>query len=480
MPHPNVLILMTDQHRADWMTCAGSDQVPTPNLDRIAARGVRVENAYCPYPVCTASRMALMTGLYAHSTGAINNSDQLDWWYLTMAHHFSDHGYLTGLIGKMHFNDAHHHGFTYYMSVNDWLMYLGPRAQHYANEIANHSLNHRFFETVFDTGRGFPNVSNVWQGDSPWVGHVDRFDFSSTASALEADDHLDMFIARETVKFLKAYQDQPFCLMASFMKPHPPFYPPRDWAEQYAPESMNLLPVGDISRYPEHIQQRVARTQGMGEKRIRAHKAGYMGNLAFVDHCIGKVLDELDVLGLWDNTIVVYTSDRGEMGGEHGIYQKFCMFDPAVKVPLLVSYPPNIPPGQVTDALTEYFGLYPTLSELAGLPAPDQTTLVDFEGACAQMDATSFANVLLDPQAEGPKAVFSEHGLRSNLTSYLVRTKQYKYVHNAGGSCHEVYDLERDPGEFHNLIDEDGIQPVVADLHDQLMYDPGTNPYPDM
>jgi choline-sulfatase len=480
MSRPNVLILMTDQHRADWMTCVGNSPVPTPNLDRIAKRGVRFENAYCPYPVCTASRMALMTGMYAHSTGAINNSDRLDWRYRTMAHHFSEHGYLTGLIGKMHFNDAHNHGLEYYMSVNDWLMYLGPKAQHYANEIANHALNDRFFETVFDTGSGFPDVSHVWENDqSPWVGLVDRFDFSSMASALEPEDHLDMFIARETVKFLKAYQDQPFCLTASFMKPHPPFYPPREWAERFRPEAMDLLPIGDISKYPEHIQQRVARTQGMGEKRIRAHKAGYMGNLAFVDHCIGQVLDGLDALGLWDNTIVVYTSDHGEMGGEHGIYQKFCMFDPAVKVPLMVSYPPRIPQGQVTEALTEYFGLYPTLSDLAGLPAPDRTTVVDFEGACEEMDAIGFANVLCDPDAIGPEVVFSEHGLRSDLASYLVRSKQFKYVHHVGGSCHELYDLENDAGEFHNLIGEAKYQSVVKDLLAQLFawYDPDENVY---
>lgn len=479
MSRPNVLILMTDQHRADWMTCAGNGVVPTPNIDRIAARGVRVENAYCPYPVCTASRMALMTGLYAHSTGAINNADLLDWRYRTMGHHFADQGYLTGLIGKMHFNDANTHGLSYYMSVNDWLMYLGPKAQHYANEIANHALNDRFFETVFDTGSGFPDVSPLWDEESPWVGHVDRFDFSSTASALEAEDHLDMFLARETVKFLQRYQDQPFCLISSFMKPHPPFYPPKEWADQYTPESMDLAPMGDLSKYPQHIQERVTRTQGMGEKRIRAYKAGYMGNLAFVDHCIGQVLDELDVLGLWENTIVVYTSDHGEMGGEHGIYQKFCMFEPAVKVPLIVSYPPSIPEGKVTEALTEYFGLYPTLSDLAGLPKPEQTTLVQFDGACEQMDATSFADVLCDPEMAGSEVIFSEHGLRNNLASYAVRTKQFKYIYHDGGSCHELYDLEHDRGECHNLIDDLDYQGIVRDLDAQLRawYDPDKNPY---
>ncbi len=124
---PNVLFIMTDQHRADLMTCEGRDLLPTPNIDRVASRGVRFTNAYCPYPVCVASRMSLLTGLYAHNTGAINNTDRLDWRFRTMAHHFFDQGYLTGLIGKMHFNDAHKHGFEYYLSINDWFMYLGPK-----------------------------------------------------------------------------------------------------------------------------------------------------------------------------------------------------------------------------------------------------------------------------------------------------------------------------------------------------------------
>ncbi len=164
---PNILFIMTDQHRADLMTCAGRDLVPTPNIDRIASRGVRFTNAYCPYPVCVASRMALLTGLYAHSTGAITNTNQLDWRYRTMAHHFAENGYLTALIGKMHFGDAHNHGFEYHMSINDWLMYLGPKVQHYANEIANHPLGPNFFKTVNDGGAGLPDIDGLWPKGSP-------------------------------------------------------------------------------------------------------------------------------------------------------------------------------------------------------------------------------------------------------------------------------------------------------------------------
>jgi hypothetical protein len=123
---PNVLVVMTDQHRADLMTCAGRDLVPTPKIDHFA---------------------------------------------------FAASGCLTSLIGKMHFNDAHNHGFEYYMSIDDWGMYLGPKIRHHADEIANHPLNPHSFDTVDDDGAGFPDVKGLWDGPSPWVGEVRRFPF---------------------------------------------------------------------------------------------------------------------------------------------------------------------------------------------------------------------------------------------------------------------------------------------------------------
>ncbi len=475
---PNVLFIMTDQHRADLMTCAGRDLVPTPNIDRIAARGVRFENAYCPYPVCLASRSSLLTGLYPHHTGAINNNDRLDWRYRTVAHHFAEAGYLTALIGKMHFNDAHKHGFEYYLSINDWLMYLGPKVQHYANEIASHQLSDVFFRTVNDDGAGFPDVADLWDGPSPWAGHVERYPFDGVASQLEPEDHLDMFIARETNKFMERYRDQPFFLVASFMKPHTPFYPPRPWAEMYPVEEMALPPIGDAEGYPEHIQQRIRRIQSVGEERLRAARAGYLGNLAFVDSCIGHVCDALERLGLAENTIVVYTSDHGEMLGDHGLYQKFCLFEPAVRVPLIVSYPEQIPAGRVASALTEYMGLYPTLAELAGLALPAETTVVEMPDAPRRLDATSFADVVRDPDLEGPPAVYSEYNLRAPDPRYMIRTRRYKYVLNQG-AMDELYDLEADPGEVVNRIDDPALRAVQGELREQLLawYDPAGNPY---
>lgn len=475
---PNVLILMTDQHRGDLMTCAGSDLVPTPSIDRIAARGVRFTQAYCPYPVCVASRMSLLTGLYAHTHGAINNVDRLDWRFRTLAHHFADHGYLTALLGKMHFNDAHKHGFEYHLSINDWLMYLGPKALHYANEIANHPLSPNFFDTVDDDGAGLPDVSGLWRGQSPWVGRVSRRDFRSMASELEAEDHLDAFLARETVNFLRRHRNQPFLCVASFMKPHTPLYAPREWAARYPVESMKLPPVGDPSSYPPHIQNRIRHMQSLDPLLRKAHRAGYLANLAFVDECLGQVYDALKELGLVENTLVVYTSDHGEMNGDHGLFQKFCLFEPSVQVPLILSQPGRLPQGTVCDALTEYFGLYPTLADLAGLEPPTRTAQVPFEGAPDQLEATSFAPLTLNPTLPGPEAVFSEYNLRSPLCSYMVRTRRHKYIYNQG-ALDELYDHEADPGETHNLAGDSAYASVVSELRDRLFawHDPASNPY---
>jgi choline-sulfatase len=456
---PNVLVIMTDQHRADLMTCAGRDLVPTPNIDRIASRGIRLTNAYCPYPVCVASRMAMLTGR-------------------TMAHHFAENGYLTGLIGKMHFVDAHNHGFEYYLSINDWLMYLGPKVQHYANEIANHPMGAHFFDTVDDCGAGLPDIEGLWLKGSPWVRNVEKWNFDCMASPLEPEDHLDMFIARESAKFLKRYRQQPFFLVASFMKPHSPFYPPRQWAEKYPVDRMTLPEVGDISSYPPHIQRRIQGMASRGEKRQKAHRAGYLGNLVFVDTCIGYLYDALEKEGLLDNTIVVYTSDHGEMDGDHGLFQKFCLFEPSVKVPLIVSYPKHLPENKVTKALTEHIDLYPTLSELARLEPPRKTTLHDIPGSPQQLDAKSFAGVLRNPDIEGSAAAFSEYNLRNKICEYMVRTHRYKYIFNHG-TLHELYDHQTDPGEFVNRIDDSSLRKVRDQLRDRLFawYNPEKNPY---
>ena len=460
---PNVVVLMSDQHRRDLMTCAGRDLVPTPNIDRIAERGVRFERAYCPYPVCTPSRMSFLTGLHAHHHGVLGNNTErpLDWRQRTVGHAFRDSGYFTALIGKMHFGDGQTHGFDYRLGFNDWLMYLGPKARHYANEIASYP---GYENTVNDTGSGFPAVQELWDGPSPWVGHVTPK--RDIASDLEAEDQFDAFVARESAKFIRQYRDQPFFLISGFLKPHAPFFPPREHAARYPVESMELPPPGDLSRYPRHVRHAAAAFAAMGEEQLRRIRAGYLGNLSFLDTCVGAVYDALEEGGLLDNTIVVYTSDHGEMCGEHGLFQKFVFFEPSVSVPLIVSYPPSVPQGQVSAALVEFMGIYPTLTDLAGLVAPP-----------GRLDTHSLSPWLRDPARHGPDAAFAEYAL-SWAPRFMVRTDRYKYNFNDGDTA-ELYDMEADPGEVRNLADDPGMRAVRRELHERLVawYDPMMNPF---
>lgn len=464
---PNVLVLMTDQHRPDYLSVTGRSPVPTPHLDRIAARGVRFTRTYCPSPICVASRMALMTGCYPHTTGSIRNVDVLPWNRPTVADHFAGHGYHTALIGKMHFNDAHRHGFDYTLGFNDWFMYLGPKVHHYADECANFPTLPRYFNTIEDDGAGLPELPGVWGKRRPWDGQVKRI---GLASELEADDHFEAFVARESSRFLERFQheaNEPFFLVASFLKPHPPFHPPRPWADRFPVDRMPLPAPADQGPYPRWIQRRIAGYRRFDDAPKREHRAGYWGNIAYVDSCIGEVYATLERLGLDRNTIVVYTSDHGEMDWDHGIFEKLCMFEPSAGVPLIVSHPGTLPENRTCDALTEYFGLFPTLSDLTGLPRPAQA-----------MDARSFAPLVRDPGGRGPEAAFSEYNLRSREDCYMVRTDRYKYVYNHG-DIPELYDLVADPGEHRNCGGDPALRKVLAEHHDRLVawFDPAGNPY---
>jgi choline-sulfatase len=468
---PNVLILMSDQHRPEYMTAAGNATVPTPELDRIAARGVRFTNAICPYPVCAASRASLMTGLYPHTTAVINNSDRLSWQTRTIAHHFADAGYLTGLIGKMHFNDPHTRGFHYRLGFNDWFQYLGPKVRLFANDIANHSTAPQFFDTVNDDGSGLPELPALWdrwKGKGPWAGQVDRMPLDQ-GSQLDAEDSIDAFIARESVRFMddaSRTPNRPWLLVAGFLRPHPPLHAPREWAAQYPAAKMAIPDPGDLSRYPRHIQQRAERYRRLGEHRLKSAIGGYLANLAYLDTCLGQVYRALESRGLADNTIVVYTSDHGEMNGDHGLYGKFCMFRHSIGVPLIVSWPGRAPEGKTASALTEYFGLYPTLAELCGLPSP------------GRLDARSFAAAVRDPATHGPDAMFAEYNLRSRADCYMAATREWKYVWNHGDIA-ELYDLHSDPEERRNRAGEPGVARFEAEMKDRLFgwHNPERNPF---
>jgi len=437
---PNVILLMSDEHRRNCMGAAGDPVAKTPNLDRLAGESVRFTSAYCTNPVCTPSRASLMTGLYSHHLEAQSNAMPYRPTHRSIAHHFNAAGYMTGLIGKMHWVDAQSHGFEYRIEFNDWLQYLGPKAQLYADELGQ-----------ANSGSGLPEIDDLWreEGD-PWKGHrtLDGREGSvavGRVSLLPEEDHFDNFVARESVRFLKNFgHERPFFLVASFLKPHDPFMPAQRFADMFRPEDMKLPASwgkADKATLPKEVQHWIEFNRPTPELRdaeqAKKRIALYYANLAQMDDCLGRVVRALEEAQLAEDTIVCYTSDHGELLGDLGLWQKFQFYEGSCGVPLLFRVP-GVHSG-VCSTPVSLVSMSATLTELAGVPQ------------IAPNDGISLAPWISDPvssRAYGP--VFAEYGLDSDQPKYMVRQGDWKltyWLHDIT----ELYNLRIDPQELHNL-----------------------------
>ena len=458
----NVLFLLSDQHRPGALGVRGDVHARTPHLDALARAGMRFDHAYCAYPVCTPSRAALLTGTYAHTNGVYNNATPWPFTVKTIADYFGRHGYMTGLIGKMHFVDAQTHGFDYRLDFNDWWQYLGPKARVYAEELA-----------APNSGSGLPQIPALWEdhGD-PWLGTRTKdaregFVHVGRASLLEEKDHFESFVARETQRFLKTHGTrQPFFLVASFLKPHDPFMPPKEWAEMFSADDMRLPATfgrirpgqAEAATVPQVIRGIAARhaptPEVRDEAQARQRMAMYYANIAYLDGVIGGVLRGLRDLGLEDNTLVVYSSDHGEMLGEHGCWQKSLFYEPSCGVPL-VFRGPGVKAGAVCGTPVSQVGLAATLLDACGLPVP------------AGLDEPSFARLLRDPEAAWTRPVFAEFALGTRAARYMIRDGDFKFNYWANDLA-ELYNLREDPEEKRNLALDARHQGKLAELKGKL------------
>ncbi len=452
--HPNVLVLMSDQHKRSCMGAYGDKVAITPHLDWLAGESVRFSDAYCANPVCTPSRASIMTGLYSHNHEAQNNALSYSPSHKTLAHHFGASGYLTALIGKMHWVDAQTHGFEYRLEFNDWYQYLGPKTKLYADELGRPN-----------SGSGLPEIDDLWreEGD-PWKGHRELDDREGSVavgrvSRLEEKDHFDSFVARESVRFLKEHgtRDQPFFLISSFLKPHDPFMPAERFAKMFQPEDMKLPASwgkADIQHLPQEVRDSIRfnrptpelRDEHEAKKRI----AFYYANLAQMDDCVGQIITALKELKLDRDTIIVYTSDHGEMLGDLGLWQKFEFYEGSCGIPLMIRVP-GVQPGVCGTPISQV-SFSKTITELAHVCE------------VAPNDGRSFADLVHNPgsrASHGP--VFAEYALGTNRAKYLIRDGDFKYTFWTH-DIPELYNLRTDPEELHNLASLPGYTKDAARL----------------
>ncbi len=441
---PNMLVLMSDQHKRSCMGVAGDRVSHTPNLDALARESIRFTNTYCTNPVCGPSRASIMTGLYTFNLEVLKSAKSFAFApkHKTIAHQFGASGYLTALIGKMHFADAQTHGFDYKLDFNDWWQYLGPKVKLYVDETGHPNAS----------GAGLPQIDTLWneEGD-PWKGHRTpdgRLGAVAVGrpSLMDEADHFDSFVARESVRFLEdyAHTEEPFLLVTSFLKPHDPFMPAKRFAEMYRAEDMQLSPTwkgADLTHLPAEVRRFIETAPFTPElleaPHARERMACYYASLAQMDDCVGQVLSALKRLGLDRNTIVLYTSDHGEMLGDLGLWNKFQFYEGSCGVPLLIRLPEASP--ALCEQPVSLISLKQTLAELCSVPD------------LGPSDGASFASLVRNPaSARHDAPVFAEFNAGKPRAKYMIRRGDYKYTHWVH-DIDELYNLREDPGETRNI-----------------------------
>ena len=418
---PNVLFLMSDDLNTA-LSGFGHPQCKTPELDKLAERGMRFENMHCQYPVCGASRASLMSGLYPYTNGTLGNAGTLrgnmpD--IVTMSQLFRKNGYRVGRVSKI-----------YHMGIPMEIIAGTAKRDdpHSWDEVVN----------IKAPEQNAPGEKTNW---SP----KNKSSQSFTGVVAEGDDllHADGMAANHAIDFLKRHKDKPFFLACGFVRPHVPLVAPAKYFDRYDRDAMiaPVVPENDLEDVPEIIRnyKRNSTSYGVTPELHKGLLEAYYASISYMDAQVGRVLDALEELGLADNTIIVFTSDHGYLLGHHNKFQKQHLFEEATRVPFIVSIPwMKNQHGKATTHITELIDLYPTLAKLGGLKAPNS------------LHGESMVPLLKNPNSDGWKKDVAFTISRSGGES--IRTREWRFTQwgfGAGGM--ELYDLRNDPGEFTNL-----------------------------
>jgi arylsulfatase A-like enzyme len=460
----NLLFLWTDEQRPDTIAAYGNPAIRTPHLDRLAAGATLFEAAYCTAPLCTPSRGSVVTGAYPHSHGAERNNVPLPATVPTVAEVLTAHGYRCGYAGKWHLGDElrAQRGFdAFWSSIED-----GYTPDHAAGGFSSY---HRW---LVDQGYTPPDATR----DGTRV-------FSrQTAARLPEAAGKPAFLAGEACRFLDTFgREGPFALYVNFLEPHFPLNGP--WDDRYPPAAMTLPPTWYAPPDPAlplryRLRQEGFRRQNPhvaadDEAGWKGAKARYWGLASLVDRYAGVILDRLEALGLAEETVVVYSTDHGDMMGEHRLLAKGVPFEGASRVPLLIRAP-GVPAGRVTTPVSQ-IDVLPTVLDLLGVPAPPSAPgaslrpLLGGEPAALPArpaaDGLAFGEVVIEwagtprgesvsgyrpPAADGGAA--AEAALRAMAARQrTIRRGRWKLTVDEGGE-HELYDLAADPGEARNRL----------------------------
>lgn len=423
---PNIILICSDQHSWRYTGYAGHPLVKTPNLDRLAARGTVFSNTYCGSPVCTPGRACLMTGMYASDCESYCNSTPWTGKHPTWGTRMTDAGYACYATGKFDLHDDHERGFI-------------------ERNVGNgHCKN--------------PDITSLFRNPTCYR-HNER---PGVDGRPRDERHGDERRTQTTLDFLDQEADsvgKPWLHWVGWGQPHPKFVALREYYDMYPLDGIDMPDVRQDDLENQHYVfqelrhfKRVATP--ISEDRVRRARAGYYGMITELDEYVGRLTDALEAKGQLEDTIVIYTSDHGEMLGEHGLWYKNNLYENASHVPLVMAGP-GIPAGKVVDTPVAHVDLVATLLTWAG--SEDATSLRGHS-------LTS----LMEDEPGHPGWAFCESHSEGNVTgSFMVRKGDWKYIRFTWYDD-LLFNLGEDPGEFVNRIDDPGAQDVLAELQEIL------------
>jgi iduronate 2-sulfatase len=454
-PRPNVLFLMADDLN-NMLSCYGDQLVQTPNIDRLAARGVRFERAYCAFPLCGPSRNSMLTGLYPNSTGILANAQifrQTIPSQVSLPQTFRRAGYFAARIGKLyHYNVPDSIGTNGHDDPGSWELELNPAG----------------VDRLEEQPKIFSLIPGSFGGTLSWY-----------ASPKTDQHHTDALMAEDAEWVLERCakrRDRPFFLAVGFFRPHTPYVSPQKYFDLYPEKDMPVvtgvaedqadIPPAGLASYKKE-QDKLT-----GDLRRQCRQA-YYASISFMDAQVGRVVAALDRLGLADNTIIVFTSDHGYHMGEHGLWQKQSLFEESARVPLLIVAPTKGSAGGVVQSPVSLVDLYPTLAELCGVTAPKN---LQGQSLAAMLRDKSVAgrNWAITQvvrgggfQRMGASPAAGDQGKR--IFGYSLRTPRWRYTEwDEGNAGRELYDHDADPREITNLAKDAAHAETVEGLVRQL------------
>ncbi|MFV0480237.1 MAG: arylsulfatase [Anaerorhabdus sp.] len=453
MKRVNIVLIVCDQFRGDALSILGHPDVKTPYLNTLANDGHLFEKAYSACPTCIPARAILHTGQNQRHTKRVGYEEGVEWDYPEMmAEVFKQRGYQTQCVGKMHAHPPRvscgfeniklHDGFLHHYRKDDT-----PFWQHQL-------VNDDYVSFLKDKEGMNADITNGGVECNSWVANPWIY---------QEKNHPTNWCVDESINFLKTRdRTRPFFLMTSFVRPHAPFDPPKQYMDMYLNKDLTMPSVGswvDLSRNQENGYNTNSLDGCNDQELIRQAMAGYYGCITHVDHQIGRLITALELENSYDNSIILFTSDHGELLFDNNTFRKTLPYEGSIRIPCIVHVGKDVADSEKKrySDLFELRDVMPTLLDFAGLEIP------------STVDGLSFKDLILNKGVIEREYIHGEHsGSKYTANQYIV-TKKYKYIWYTQRDCEQFFDLEKDPKELVNLIDDQSYQNQIKKLRSNLI-----------